>query len=155
MSAVFGIQQCRLNDGEEEVVLHHSIKEPNFESATIVHTSCLTGARKYSKMNSYFSTAVTAYLMKYPNAKEIAKTLQQMEGKIVTFIFAPDGGLVQQMFLESVEIFPLEKPNSEDVAKLKLKNTNFVFISRRLRTKQNELLKNEKQKFIRTQGIIL
>lgn len=155
MSKIFGEQHCSINDGETEVVLEKAIISPSFDNAEIVHESCLTGFRCYSKMNNYFKALVIVHLFKYTNANQRAKELLLLEGKSVTFIFAQDGGLVQQMHIEKVDIYPLFKPYADDVAIIKVFNQNYIMTSRRLKDRESRLLKTDKNKFIRTRGIII
>lgn len=157
MSLVFGTTVATMNDGENEYTFTHGVVAPNFMvHAYKMHESVLTGKRTWSRMNSYVEFEITEYLCKYSNANVRATSLLSFENKEVTFEFASDGGLVQNMYVSTIDFFPLEHPYSKDVAIIKVINTDYLQISRRIRAiPGREWIKSDTGKILRTRGIIL
>lgn len=158
MSSVWGTTPPEMTDGETTCVLEHAVVEPNFlKSAEIMHESVLTGHRSWSRNESYVEFSVMDYLCEYANPNTKALEILAFEDKDVTFTFATDGGMVQQMRVVDVNFFPLIKPNRDDVAVIHFMNIDYLQVSRRIRAiPGKEWIKNTPAgKILRTRGIII
>ena len=157
MSLIWGTTVANMNDGVNDYTFTHGIVQPNFMIPTYkMHESILTGKRTWSKMNNYVEFEITEFLCKYSNSNTKAASLLSFENKEVTFEFASDGGMVQNMYVEMVDFFPLENPYSKDIAIIKVINTDYLQISRRIRAiPGREWIKADTGKILRTKGIII
>jgi hypothetical protein len=117
----------------------------------------LTGHRTYSRRQKYIEFTVAEYLFLDDNPIEMANNLLSLENQIVTFSFAVDGGLVQEMFIENVEIKPItdSEPYDHDIAFISLKNIDYLFESKIIKARTGQKIKTISDKFIKTRGIII
>jgi hypothetical protein len=156
MSTIWGIQHSRIVSGATTVELEHSIIEPNFIiSDAIMHESVLTGVRTWSRKRMRTEFTVMEYLFKYANPHTKAREILALENTVVTFYLAIDGAMVQEMYLDSVDIYGLIRPYRYDVAVLNFKSKNWLNVGGYLKTKDGKYIKTADGKYIKTKGIIL
>lgn len=149
MSNVWGEISCKLEFGETELILEHSILEPNFfVPEKIVHESKLTGLRTYSKNAHYSEFLITEYLYKYENPNEKADELLDLEDNIV--LFTP-GSLLWSKYciVTLVDFYGLDSPYTKDLAMIKLVSTDFAILGGYLTTLSNLIIKTKDGKKIR------
>lgn len=161
MMPIFGEANSRIDctDLDVSLELQHTIIEPDFfKGQKIVHQSVIDpeGTRTYSRNERYVEATVQEFLFKYADKGiSVLRTLRTMEDKIVTFFFHLDSGLIQEMWLANVDVYPLLAPNRNDIAVLTLVNARYLQISRRIKARDGKFIKTEDGKFIRSRGIIL
>jgi len=161
VSSIWGTTTCRINNDSKTTNLVHSIVEPNFMiPAEIMHESSISGKRTWNNPNNYMAFSVMDYLFRYDSPQTQANNLLDFEDSTVTFSFATDGGLVLNLYLESVDFYPLLNPYDKDVAVLNLKSIDYVRISRRIRDipgkRWIKAIGGDAQgKILRTKGIII
>jgi len=156
MSTIWGTQYCKMVLGGTTVNLLHAIIEPNFMIPdTKMHESKLTGMRTWSRKRVRMEFTVMEYLFKYDDPVAKATEIMSLENNVVTFTFANDGGLTQDMYLEPIDIYGLVKPYDYDVAVLNFKSEDWLNISRRLKTKDGKWIKTKSGDYIKTKGIVI
>lgn len=158
MKSVFGEQSTRIEFDEVSLDLEHTIIEPNFmKPNSVLHESVLTGKRTWSRNSRFVEFTFTEYLFMYEDdGVSVLNQLLDMEDQEVTFYLHSDGGLTQKMWFVSIEIFPLIKPYSEDLAVCRLMNSEHLQFSKRIKAiPTGKKIKSEAGKYIRTKGIIL
>jgi hypothetical protein len=119
MSSIFGEQTAKFLYGETEVSLDHCIVSPNFRIPThIMHQSCLTGKRTYSKNENFISFKAVDYLFKYANPKSKADELLSYEDLQIDFYPFIDGNENKNVILEYIDIKSLDEndPTRTDIA---------------------------------------
>lgn len=156
MSNIWGNTAPEMTDGETTVVFEHAVIEPNFlKSAEIMHEA-INGHRTWSKHENYVAFTVMDFLCDYADPAAKALEILAFEDKEVTFTFATNGGMVQNMRVVNVDFFPLIKPTRDDLVVIDFMNIEFLQISRRIRAiPGKEWIKADTGKIIRTKGIII
>lgn len=156
MRTLWGETNSKMVIGETEIELEHSVIAPNFVVPdSVMHQAQITGKRTWSRKFRFVEFVHAEYLFKYADPAAMATTLLQYENTVVTYHFF-SGPVVQEMYVESVEIKPLfgDDVNHEfGIAIMTLKNQEYLQVQRRLKFLDGKFVKFLDGKFAKTRGI--
>jgi hypothetical protein len=160
MSSIFGETHGKFSYEDTEIELLYSVVAMNFVIPdNIMHQSVVsqTGHRTWSKKGRFVEFVHAEYLFKYSNSYEMAQTLLNYEDKVIVYYYM-NGGLIQEMYVENVEIKPLIVEDfiyQYGVAIMTLKNWDYIQISRNLKYLDDSPVKFLNDTIAKTRGIVL
>lgn len=165
MSNIWGNTYGKIINGSTEITLIYSVVAVNFMiPANIMHQSVIsaTGHRSWSRKEKYVEFTHSEYLFLYNNPIVKANQILNCENLVIQYEFM-NGGMIQDMYVEKVDIQPLTKDNityEYGIAIIYLKNINYLVISRRIKEKPGQKWIKAKGgtadgKILRTRGIII
>lgn len=110
MSSIFGEQTAKFEIGGNTITLENCIVSPNFRMPVhIMHQSCLTGHRTYSRNENFVSFKIVDYLFKYTSPEDKADEILACEDQQVTFYPFIDGDENKNVIMENVDIKSLDE----------------------------------------------